>query len=128
MTEYAKALKEKAGSGTFPIVAVLSENVPDSPEQFEDILRNAVDPFSENIAILDLPKDGFEEHLEKFGLKADSDIIQSENISELCQKTVELLGCVPIVITCFRDEEKGVGERMLFLPQKDGFLRFHENR
>ena len=122
-TEYEKKQKAMTGTDYMPIAAVLSENIPESLEAFEGILRNSLDPFSENIAIIEIPRDGFIEYCEKHGLTADNELVQSDVISELREKTLERFGCVPLVIACYEETE----ERMLFMPHNDGFLRFYES-
>lgn len=122
--EYEKAQKAITGNDNIPIVAVLSENVPDSLEQFEEILRNSLDPFSENIAVMEIPKRGFTEYCEARGLTLYDVLVKSDTLSELREKTLESFGCVPLVVTCYDGEDK---ERMLFLPHKDGFLRYTDS-
>lgn len=121
-TEYEKAQGAMSGTDYMPIVGILSENVPDSLDQFEEILRNSLDPFSENVAVMEIPKRGFTEYCESHGLNLYSVLVKSDTLSELREKTLERFGCVPLVITCYEEE------RMLFLPHKDGFLRYSDDK
>ncbi len=121
--EFTKALARSKNEEYLPIVTIINDTdiVTDTNDLIE-ILENSLNPFLENIAITEIPKQNFTEWLEERGLALDERLPVSDSISELQKKAMNQFGCIPMVES-FDDEET-----MLYVPFEDGtYIRFVGN-
>lgn len=118
--EFTKALARSKTGDYLPIVTIIDDmDVITETEDLAEILEDSLNPFLENIAISEIPKQGFTEWLEERGLILDERLPANDAISELQKRTMGQFGCIPMVASF--DEEEAV----LFVPFEDGtFVRF----
>lgn len=110
--EYKIAANEAKGKNYTPILVILEDNaLITDPQDFADILEDSLNPFLENIAIVNIPsRSTFKWVEENFNRVSPIMLPTDERITELQSAAAEKFGAAPAVLT-FTDEKS-----TLFMP------------
>lgn len=118
--EFTLAAAEVKGSELVPMILVMDDGGAVSrPDELEDMLEDALNPFLETIGIARLTK----EYLNGLGSKhmnsqKPNAVKNNQHMDMLSKKAKEQFGEEPAILTF--DENSST----LFMPYKDGYIRF----
>lgn len=118
--EFVKARARSKNEDHLPIVTIIDDtSTVIEPEELAEMLEDSLNPFLEQIAITEIPKQGLTEWFKERGLTPDEQPYSQNFIIDLKEKISARFGCLPLAIS-FDDNEASI-----FMPREDGtYLRF----